>query len=201
MQTVSLIDWILTMALVAAIWQMYETFQPQSHGPGEAEPAGFPPPVQEIKGGNVSRKLQRVREAGGFNDLDDFVSGAMSAYESVMTAYAAGRIAPVSALLAPDVRAAFEVAIADRAARGETLTMVFIGLAEAVPVDAGMDDGRCWITMRFLAQRVWATADREGRIIEGDPHRVVEAADIWTFARVPGSRDPNWVLAATGEDG
>lgn len=199
-QTISLIDWILTMALVAAVWRMYDTIQPQSHAPGEAEPPGAVSGPRDAKGDPVQRKLQRVRDAGGFGSIEDFVRGARHAYEAVVTAYGAGETASLAAMFAPDVREAFDEAIAGRAARGETLTMIFIGLVSATPVDAGMEEGRCWISVRFVAQRVSATTDRDGNVIDGHPRRVDEVAEIWTFARAVGSRDPNWVLVATGEE-
>lgn len=198
MQIVSLIDWILTMILAAAVWQMYEVIQPHSHGQGKAEAPQTPLSAGAARGDLLAGRLQRIREAGGFRDLDDFVLGARRAYEAVVNAYGAGDTTPVAGLLAPEIGAAFEDAIAGRIARGETLTMIFIGLAAAEPVDAGLENGQYWISVRFRAQRVSATADREGKIIEGHPHRVDEVAEVWTFARPQGSHDPNWVLVATG---
>jgi predicted lipid-binding transport protein (Tim44 family) len=34
-------------------------------------------------------------------------------------------------------------------------------------------------------------------VIDGAPDRVVEAIDIWTFARNTRSTDPNWQLVET----
>jgi len=34
-------------------------------------------------------------------------------------------------------------------------------------------------------------------VVDGDPKKVREVTDIWTFARDAGSRDPNWQLVAT----
>ena len=54
--------------------------------------------------------------------------------------------------------------------------------------------------MRFSADIVSVTRDRDGRIIEGSPDRVIRVAEIWTFERdlkMPKSR---WLLAATDAD-
>jgi predicted lipid-binding transport protein (Tim44 family) len=40
--------------------------------------------------------------------------------------------------------------------------------------------------------------DAEGDIVEGNPNEIKKSRDIWTFARVMGSDDPNWKLVATG---
>jgi predicted lipid-binding transport protein (Tim44 family) len=34
-------------------------------------------------------------------------------------------------------------------------------------------------------------------VIDGDPEDVTDITDVWTFARNPSSRDPNWKLVAT----
>jgi len=36
-------------------------------------------------------------------------------------------------------------------------------------------------------------------VVEGNPNEVRRQTDVWTFARDMGSRDPNWLLTATGE--
>ena len=43
----------------------------------------------------------------------------------------------------------------------------------------------------------WDKVNAEGEVIEGDPKKVREVTDIWTFAREVASRNPNWKLVAT----
>ena len=52
--------------------------------------------------------------------------------------------------------------------------------------------------MRFVGEVVSYVTDADGEVIEGDPDTVRRQRDSWTFARNMGSRDPNWVLVATG---
>ena len=42
--------------------------------------------------------------------------------------------------------------------------------------------------------------DKDDNIIFGDPDRVTETIDIWTFSRDTRSRDPSWVLCATRDE-
>jgi predicted lipid-binding transport protein (Tim44 family) len=53
--------------------------------------------------------------------------------------------------------------------------------------------------VKFNAEVVQATKDKDGTIIEGDAVAVQQIADEWTFARSPKSRDPNWKLVATNQ--
>jgi predicted lipid-binding transport protein (Tim44 family) len=42
-----------------------------------------------------------------------------------------------------------------------------------------------------------ALRDAKGEVVEGNPERVIEVIDLWTFRRDTRSTDPNWALAAT----
>jgi len=37
----------------------------------------------------------------------------------------------------------------------------------------------------------------DGSIVDGDPERVIEKTDYWTFARDTRATNPNWALVAT----
>ncbi|MFQ5624986.1 MAG: Tim44/TimA family putative adaptor protein, partial [Paracoccaceae bacterium] len=54
------------------------------------------------------------------------------------------------------------------------------------------------ITMRFVGELTSVVRDREGKIVEGSPNKIRRQKDVWTFSRVMGSGDPNWILVATG---
>ena len=53
------------------------------------------------------------------------------------------------------------------------------------------------VTLRFVSQLISVTRDKAGNVIEGNPEKVTEVTDVWTFARDISSRDPNWKLVAT----
>ena len=40
--------------------------------------------------------------------------------------------------------------------------------------------------------------DKTGAIVDGNPDKVADITDVWTFARDTSSRDPNWKLVGTG---
>jgi predicted lipid-binding transport protein (Tim44 family) len=53
------------------------------------------------------------------------------------------------------------------------------------------------VTVRFVSQLISVTRDKAGAVIDGNPEKVTEVTDVWTFARDISSRDPNWKLIAT----
>jgi predicted lipid-binding transport protein (Tim44 family) len=48
-----------------------------------------------------------------------------------------------------------------------------------------------------VSQLISVTHDKAGTVIEGNPEKVTDVTDVWTFARDLSSRDPNWKLVAT----
>jgi predicted lipid-binding transport protein (Tim44 family) len=126
-----------------------------------------------------------------------FLAGAKSAYEMIVIAFAQGDRATLRRLLADDVYESFAHAISDREGRGERVEMTFVSLENVLIDDAQAKGSLAQMTVRFLSKLITATYDKAGAVLDGDPERVVDMTDIWTFAREIGSRDPNWRLVAT----
>ena len=53
------------------------------------------------------------------------------------------------------------------------------------------------VTIRFVSQLISARRNRAGEIIDGSLDKAARIVDLWTFARDPHSKDPNWKLVAT----
>jgi predicted lipid-binding transport protein (Tim44 family) len=128
---------------------------------------------------------------------DGFLSGARSAYEMIVTAFAAGDMSTLRRLLAPDVLANFDKAIRARLAAQQTMTTTLVSIDSAEIVEARLAGSIATLAVRFGAKLASATLDSTGAPIEGSANEVVDHLDIWTFTRDVGSRDPNWLLAAT----
>ncbi|HWJ88184.1 MAG TPA: Tim44/TimA family putative adaptor protein [Pelagibacterium sp.] len=128
-----------------------------------------------------------------------FLEGAKSAYEMIVSAYAAGDRKSLRNLLDKDVFDSFDAAITEREAAGQTVDFTFVGLSNIEFVEAELDKRNAVVTLRIDAEVVSITKDREGEIVEGTPGQVVAIADEWTFVRSTRSRDPNWKLVATND--
>ena len=130
-------------------------------------------------------------------DINHFLDGAKMAYEMIVTAYADGDRATLKNLLAPEVFDGFEAAIAEREAKGERAELTFVGLQEAKITAAELDGRTAKLTLRFVADLISSTKDRNGNVVQGDATEVQTIRDAWTFARDVTARDPNWKLVAT----
>jgi predicted lipid-binding transport protein (Tim44 family) len=130
--------------------------------------------------------------------IKPFIDGAKAAYEMILTAFAEGKRDVLRNLLAADVLAGFTAAIEGRERRGETLSTTLVSIDETAIEDATLVDNTAEIKVRYAARMITVTRDGSGSVIEGDPDKAVQVADVWTFSRDVRSRDPNWKLTATG---
>jgi predicted lipid-binding transport protein (Tim44 family) len=137
-----------------------------------------------------------VREDSSF-DAKHFLTGARAAYEMIVTAFAAGDRRQLKNLLGREVYEGFEAAISEREQRGETAETRFVSIDSADLVGAELRGKTAQLTIRFVSKLISATRDRAGNVIDGNPEKVTEVTDVWTFARDVSSRDPNWKLVAT----
>ena len=64
-------------------------------------------------------------------------------------------------------------------------------------IEAEVKNRIAYVTVKFVSELISVTRDAEGEVVEGDPKKVREVTDIWTFAHEVGSRNPNWKLVAT----
>lgn len=152
----------------------------------EAEPAEMPSGIlAEI----LARSPQR--------NAGTFLKAAGQTYELVVTAFATGELEPLRYLLGDELAADFTAAIAERRQRGEKLTVTFIGIVASDIVDGDIDGDTAWLDVRIVGQMVSVLRDSLGTVLLGDPLRVVDMPEIWTFKRNLNAADPVWRLVAT----
>ncbi|MGE0752647.1 MAG: Tim44/TimA family putative adaptor protein [Variibacter sp.] len=133
-------------------------------------------------------------------DAAAFLDGAWTAYEKIVQAYADGDTASLQPLLGGDAYSVFETAIAERRRKGEQVELIFVRVQPPKIVDADIQTDIAHVTVRFDSELVTTTRAANDRIVSGDPHKVVNVRDIWTFTRNTSSPDPTWKLIATNAE-
>jgi len=146
---------------------------------------------------SISDALVAIASRDPSFDIEHFVNGAKQAYEMIVTAFAEGNRKLLQDLLSEPVYEGFEAAISDREDREEQVDQSFVGINKADIVDAELRGKEANVTMKFISQLISATRDSDGQVINGDPQKVMEVTDIWTFSRDVTSPNPNWQLIAT----
>jgi predicted lipid-binding transport protein (Tim44 family) len=130
-------------------------------------------------------------------DPQQFIDGARTAYEMIVTAFAQGDRKALKPLLGREVFDGFAGAISEREARGETVEFNFVGFEKVELVDASLKGNTEQVSVKFVSKLISATRSKDGEVVDGDPLHIADVTDIWTFARDASSRDPNWALVAT----
>jgi len=151
-------------------------------------------------GSVLNEDLRAIARADGNFAPQNFLAGARTAYEIILTAFAAGERAKLQKLLAKTVYDNFIAALEAREAAGETVKFSFIGVDQAEITAAGLENGRARLSVDFKSEMISASYDKDGRLIDGDEQQIVIVRDRWVFARAVADKSPDWLLAAT-EDG
>ena len=126
-----------------------------------------------------------------------FISGAKSAFEMVIKAFAAADLEALKNLLSDNIFSGFEAAINERKAEEKTIITNLISINEAKIISASMLENTALITVKFVSKQINYITDKEGKIIIGRKDEISEITDIWTFKRELNSSNPNWLVSAT----
>lgn len=150
---------------------------------------------------SIGNGLLEISRADTNFDPEQFLSGAKRAYEMIVTAFAEGNLKTLRDLLNKEVYDGFASAIADRESRGEQVDQSFVGISKSDILEAELKSGRANITVRFVSQLISALRDKAGTVLTGDPTKVKDVTDIWTFSRdvstARARQSPNWTLVST----
>ena len=176
--------------------------------PGVANPpaaADLPAVAPEQSGmvfdAGASAGIRAIIGADPDFDVARFMDGAQAAYAMILEAYWKGDREELGHLVGPDVRAAFESAIAERETEGHVLDNRLVNIEKATIEAARLEGKTAEIDVRFHAFVAAITRDKDGNLIAGSLSDAIEYNDIWTFRRELKSRDPNWLLVDTDEVG
>jgi len=152
-----------------------------------------------VDGAKAELGLLEIMRADRSFDLAYFLTGAQDAFILIVESFAAGDRDTLQGLLAAPLYQAFEKVITEREEKGEQASMEIHAVRKAEVIDAVLKDGSAYITVRFVADETALVRDEDGRLLSGDPDRVTETTDIWTFGRALRSRDPAWLVYETRE--
>ncbi|MBR0824878.1 Tim44 domain-containing protein [Bradyrhizobium manausense] len=149
-------------------------------------------------GTSLAQGLDSIVEKDSSFDPRHFLSGARSAYEMIVLAFANGDRRALRDLLSSEVYESFDAAIKEREKAEQKTETRFVSIDKAELVGAEARDRTAQLTVRFVSQMISVTRDKIGSIVDGSADKVADITDVWTFARDTGSRDPNWKLVGTG---
>lgn len=153
------------------------------------------------EGSETAKALAAMKRIEPSFGVADFLQGARGAYEMILMGFERGNMAEIKPFLSDDIYEAFAEVVEAREQQGLTVEADFVGLRELALHEATFDpDTReAEVTVRYVGELTSIVRDSAGDVVEGNPSEIKRQRDLWTFARVMGSDDPNWQLVATGE--
>ena len=154
---------------------------------------------------NVDKKspsaeaLARMKKVDADFMVNDFLTGARSAYEMILMAFENGDLKDVESFLDEDVKDAFQQVIDMRAKKKLKVEAEFYGIRELSLKNADFDDKTnvAELSVSFTGELSSVVKNKDGEVVEGDAKQVKRQRDTWTFSRDLSSSDPNWLLVAT----
>jgi predicted lipid-binding transport protein (Tim44 family) len=135
--------------------------------------------------GTLAPALQSIIDADPEFNPERFVGGARAAYGMILGAFWASDSRGLEGLVSDEIAENFAAAISAR--DGTRLANRLDGIDSAAITTAEMIGQMAEVTVRFNARVTIAGV-------------ATTTADIWTFSRHIGSRDPAWLLIATDDD-
>lgn len=168
--------------------------------PAKADiPAATPEQAGMAFDASAAAGVRQIITADPNFDVARFLDGAQSAYRMVLEAFWKGDREELGFLTGPNVKAAFEAAIAEREAAGHVLDNRLVAIERATIDAARLTGKEAEIDVRFNAFVAAVTRDADGTVVAGSLEDAVETHDIWTFRRDLKSSNPNWLLVDTDE--
>ena len=127
----------------------------------------------------------------------EFLKGAQIAYESIITAFASGKLGEIKSLLNRDVYNSFNEAIKERSTKQLKNETTFIGINSAEIKDHNQSNDLLEVSVNFISEIITCIKDKDNKIISGDPQKIKKVNDTWKFSRNIKSQNPNWQLIET----
>lgn len=153
------------------------------------------------EGSSSALALAEMKRIEPSFNVGEFLGGARGAYEMILMGFERGEMDDLVPLLSRDVFESFDEVVQLREREGLSVEATFVGVREVELISASFDTTSrlAEVTVRFVGELTSVIRDRDGQIVEGDPNRIKQERDAWTFARTMGSDNPNWRLVATGD--
>jgi predicted lipid-binding transport protein (Tim44 family) len=171
--------------------------QPAQRSPEVLPPAGGPFAAPPPAPGSLAAGMAQIKVADPSFEEQEFLNGARSAFEYIVTAFASGDEAKLKPLLSTEVFDRFSAEIRNRKAAGHVHETTIVRIRDAELASARMESTTAAVTVRYVSEQINVTRDAAGQVVDGDPDRISEVTDVWTYARNTRSSDPNWILVAT----
>ena len=150
---------------------------------------------QEIQKETINKNLENQT----FDDSakQEFLNGAKSAYEMIVTSFAKGDKNVLKPLLNKEIFQNFSDEIDYRKKENVKSELTFVGIKSAKIKNFEKKDNIYTFTVDFVSEIIACKKDKNNKVIEGNPDIIKTVNDVWKFSKNMWSNNPNWYLVET----
>ena len=127
----------------------------------------------------------------------EFLNGAKSAYEMIVTSFAEGDKNVLKPLLNKEIFQNFSDEIDYRKKDNVKSELTFVGIKSAKIKNFEKKDNIYTFTVDFVSEIITCLRDKENKILEGSLDEIKTVNDTWKFSKNMWSNNPNWILTET----
>jgi predicted lipid-binding transport protein (Tim44 family) len=128
---------------------------------------------------------------------EEFLDGAKSAFEMLITAYRNADRDTLKMLLSKELFDNFDKALKEEIDAGKRTQGTVIAISNAELTDASLKGSIATVSVKFVSDQIQVVRDKDNVIIEGNASHEVEIDDHWVFTRDLKSNNPNWTITET----
>ena len=148
--------------------------------------------------GDSEKKVVNLN-SGKLDDVvkEQFIKGAKTAYEMIITSFAKGDKSALKPLLNKEVYQNFSDEIDHRRKENLKSELTFVGVKSAEIKNFEKKDNIYIFTVNFISEIITCKKDKNNKIVEGNPDIIKTVKDVWKFSKNMWSNNPNWYLVET----
>ena len=128
---------------------------------------------------------------------EQFIKGAKTAYETIITSFAKGDKIALKPLLNKEIYQNFSDEIDQRKKENLKSELTFVGVKSAEIKNFEKKENIYTFTVNFVSEIITCKKDKDNKIIEGNPDTIKTVNDVWKFSKNMWSNNPNWFLVET----
>lgn len=153
-----------------------------------SELAGAPPTITALK---------QIQHEDPLFTQEHFLKGAEKAFEIILKSFIKGDKNSLKKLVDPFLLKEFSNIIDKRKKEKSNAELSFFRIVK-IKIDAIKIKGKnASIDVLFESEQTQILKDPSGEILEGDPNRIDQIEEIWTFEKPLKSRSSIWILCNT----
>jgi len=144
--------------------------------------------------GRAAAGLEAIAAVDPRFDPESFLTGARTAYQMIVEAFAKGDLAALRPLLADKVYQRYADAIQARSELKQSVRTEIERIKSAEIIEASHDGATARVKVSFVAEIATETLSEAGERVSGDIGTLNTVHENWLFERRTDTNNPNWVL-------